>query len=134
MVNVSPATAAALDELSVVFRAAEARLRKMPAHSKASVGVSELLGHFDPTQGGYYLVTEEDLDNEIECRMAVAYYPEYGDRVFEKWLDEYPVAKRVELAKWIPRLFEVAKECEDEVAEEIRQVVADIEQAIAEAD
>ena len=126
MVPVSDSLSSSLANLHAQIEAAERALHKMPGAfktEKACVEVGDEIGLKDA-------FLEVMLNSDGCTRLCVRAFK--GDEPSaEKFLSEFPVSKRLALARRIPELIDLAREAEADVEKDVDEVAAIIEQALA---
>ena len=70
------------------------------------------------------------LDSDGRTRLCVREF-DGGEPSAGKLLGEFPVSKRVALARRVPELLDLAKDAEADVEKDVDEVAAIIEQALA---
>jgi hypothetical protein len=129
MVPISDSLSSSLANLHAQIEAAERALHKMPGAfkvEKAFVEVGKEIG----LENAFLEVM---LDSDSRTRLCVReFHNGPGDESStERLLSEFPVSKRVALAKRIPELIDLANEAEADVVKDVDEVAAIIERALA---
>ena len=126
MAAISKALANSLDRLRETIGKAEDKLATLPGSNTGDVSVRCL----DLDQGGFHAYLDVTVNGKDATIEVYDWEPDEEVELNRLPVVSLPAGRRIQAAKYIPKLIEKAYAVTDKLAEEVDQTVAEIERAL----